>query len=336
LIGKAAGPIGQATITALQSQESYLGFLGQTTTESKGSSNYNSLQIRAQHAYAHGLLLNLNYTWSKTLGLTGGPGSQTYAESQAGGSTPTNGGTDYANLHNNYSLLGFDTPNRFVASIVYALPTGRGMALDPGNPIARAVIGEWQLASAVTLQSGQPWGPSCGGTINGRCNAVAGQANEVPKSLQHWYDGSTSATLPDGRTITPPAYSYLKWNPDRFAQPVVQFPNGSYAVDQYTEGTTPLTIGDLRSPGFANTNMSVIRKFALGERFSLNLHVDATNLWNRTNFQPYAANGSVTSILSPSGSGGGTIGQNSNSSFGTLNMSFLEPRQITLALRLDF
>jgi hypothetical protein len=158
----------------------------------------------------------------------------------------------------------------------------------------------------------------------------------VPKSLQHWYDGSTAVTLPDGRTIIPPAFSYLKWNPDRFTQPVVQFPNGTYAVDQYTEGTTAMTLGDLRSPGFANTNLSVIRKFALGERVSLNLHVDATNLFNRTNFQASAANAGVSSILSPSDSGGATIGQNSNSSFGTLSMSFLEPRQITLALRLDF
>jgi hypothetical protein len=97
-----------------------------------------------------------------------------------------------------------------------------------------------------------------------------------------------------------------------------------------------MTIGDLRSPIFANTNLSVVRKFGLGERANLNLHVDATNLLNRSNFQAYAINGGVSSILSPSGTGGGAVGQDSNSGFGTLSMSFLEPRQITVSLHLDF
>lgn len=95
-----------------------------------------------------------------------------------------------------------------------------------------------------------------------------------------------------------------------------------------------MTEGDLRSPIFSNTNISVIRKFALGERASLNLHVDATNAFNRSNFQPYAVNNSVSSILTAGG--GATVGQNANSSFGTLSQSFLEPRQLTVTLRLDF
>lgn len=334
LVGQAAGPISQTNLTAMQAQESYLPFLGQTISESYGSSNYNSLSIRGQHAYSHGLLLRLNYTWAKTMGNTGGPGSQTFAESQMGGSTPGNGGVDYLNHQRNYSLLDFDTPNRFVAALTYTLPFERGMALDPGNPILRAVIGGWQVTSATTVEDGMPWGPSCGGTLNGRCNVVSGEPVEVPKALQHWYGGATSVTLPDGRTITPGAYTFLKWNPDRFTQPVVEFPNGSYAVDQYTSGSTAMTEGDLRSPIFSNTNISVIRKFALGERASLNIHADATNAFNRSNFQPYAANTSVSSILAAGG--GATVGQNANASFGTLSQSFLEPRQLTLTLRLDF
>lgn len=334
LVGKASGPISQTNLTAMQAQESYLPFLGQTISESYGSSNYNSLSIRGQHAYSHGLLLMLNYTWAKTMGNTGGPGSQTFAESQMGGSTPSNGGVDYINRQQNYSLLGFDTPNRFVAAISYALPFERGAAFDPGNAVARALIGGWQLSSATTVQTGMPWGPNCGGTLNGRCNVVSGEPLEVPKSLQRWYDGSTGVTLPDGRSIIPGAYTFLKWNPDRFTQPVAQFPNGSYAVDQYTSGTTAMTEGDLRSPIFSNTNISIIRKFALGERTSLNLHIDATNAFNRSNFQPSSVNASVSSILTPGGSA--TVGQNANTNFGTLSQSFLEPRQLTVMLRLDF
>jgi hypothetical protein len=334
LIGKAAGPIGSTNLTALQAQESYLPFLGQTISESYGSSNYNALEFRGKHAFSHGFLLMANYTWSKTLGDTGGAGSQTFAESQMDGSQASGAGVDYINRRANYSLLGFDTPNRFVATASYLLPTGRGMALDPGNAVMRAVIGGWTVSSVTTVQTGMPWAPDCGGTMNGRCNVVSGEPLEVPKSLQKWYDGATGVTLPDGRTIIPGAYTFLKWNPDRFAQPVVQFPNGTYGVDQYTSGSTPMNEGDLRSPIFSMTNISVIRKFALGEWGSMDVHVDATNAFNRTQFLPYAENNSVGSILSAGG--GANVGQNSNTSFGTLSQSFAEPRQLTITLRLDF
>ena len=338
LVGKASGDSGQATISAMESQEPYLAFLGQTELVSKGSSNYQALQLQAEHAMSHGLFLMVNYTWSKAMGITGGPWSESYAESQAGGTTASaNGsGVDYRNLSNNYALVSQDIPNRFVVAGSYLIPTGRGQALDPGNKFARAIIGEWQLASAITLQSGVPWGPNCGGTLNGRCNLVSGEAREVPKSLQHWYDGQTSVTLPDGRSITPAAFTYLRWNPDRYNQPVVQMPDGTYQVDQYTSGATSMTEGDLRSPGFANANISVTRKFALGERANLELHADATNAFNRTNILPSSVNVGVGSVLAPDPSSSTTVGQNNNSGYGSLAMNIMEPRQITLALRLQF
>ena len=97
-----------------------------------------------------------------------------------------------------------------------------------------------------------------------------------------------------------------------------------------------MTEGDLRSPGFYNTNLSVTRKFALGERVRMELHADATNAWNRTNFLPSAINNGVSSVLVPDTSTGTKVGQNGNSGYGALGMDFLEPRQITLALRLQF
>jgi hypothetical protein len=75
-----------------------------------------------------------------------------------------------------------------------------------------------------------------------------------------YYNGTTSVTLPDGRTITPGTNTFLKWNPDQFTQPTVTFANGKSSIDQYTYGATPQTIGDYRTPGLNNTNISVIRK----------------------------------------------------------------------------
>lgn len=327
------GYSGGGTISEMASQLPYLALNGATYTATVGTSNYDALQIRAQHSFSSGLHLLLNYTWSKNTGITGGAANSTFAESQVGGSTPNNGGVDYRNLNNDRGLLGYDTPNRFVGVVSYLLPTGKGKALDPHNAVMRAIIGDWQLGSVVTLQSGMPWGPSCG-TMNGRCNIVPGESVEVPKALQHWYDGKTSVTLPDGRSITPAAYTYLKWNPDLFSQPTVQFPNGTTGVDQYTWGSTSGYLGWLRTPGFYNVNLTVNRMFKFTERFQLEFLAEATNLLNKNNIQPSAINNGV----SPATIADATtkIGQNTNVNFGTLGMNFLDPRQVTLSLRLRF
>jgi hypothetical protein len=326
---------GGGTISAMNSQEPYMALNGETYLATVGTSNYDALQIRAQRSLASGLQIMLNYTWSKNTGITGGASNSTFAESQMSGSTASNGGADYRNLNNDRGLLGYDTPNRFVGVVSYLLPTGKGKALDPHNAVLRAIIGDWQFGTVVTLQSGMPWGPNCG-TMNGRCNIVSGEPTYVPKADQHWYDGHTSVTLPDGRTITPAAYTYLLYNPDLFSQPMVQFPNGTYGVDQYTWGSTSGYEGWLRTPGFYNMNLTVNRKFRITERFQLELLAEATNLLNATQIQPSAINTGVSPSVLADPSTNTKVGQNTNVNFGTLGMSLFEPRQVTLSLRLRF
>ena len=336
LIGQATGPIGKTTVTALNAQQPYLALLGQTVLGNAGISNYNALNIKAEHAYSNGLQMMFNYTWSKATGLFGGGNNASYAESQvAGGAITSSGGNDYRNLDNNRGLLGHDIPHRFVAVASYLLPTGRGKALDPGNRILRALVGEWQLGTVVTLQSGQPWGPSCGG-LNGRCNVVPGEPLELPKALQGWYDGKTPVTLPDGRTITPGAFRYLRWNPDAFTAPLVQFPNGQSQVDPYFWGSTSKYVNGLRTPWFSNTNLTVNRKFQIRERMQMEFLAEATNLLNQTQINPNAVNGGVSPVLVPDARTNTKVGQNSNVNFGTLGMTLYQPRQITLSLRLRF
>ena len=336
LVGQAAGGISGATVSVTNSLRPYLALLGQTVLENKGISNYNALQFRAEHAYSNGLQTMFNYTWSKATGLIGGSGNSSYAESQVAGiGTSTSGGTCYRNLEANRGYLGYDMPHRLVAVVSYLLPTGNGKALDPGNRILRAVVGDWQLGTVVTLQSGQPWGPNCGG-MDGRCNVVAGEPEELPKALQGWYDGKTPVTLPNGRTITPGQYTHLKWNPDRFAPPIVQFPNGKYAVDQYWWGSTAKYVAGLRTPAFHNVNLTVNRQFRILENLRMEFLAEATNLFNKTNFNPSAVSGGVSAVLVANPVTNTKVGQNATVNHGSLGLSLFEPRQISLSLRLRF
>lgn len=336
LVGKASGSINGANISTLNLQKPYLALLGQSVLASKGVTNYNALQIKAEHSYSHGLVAMFNYTWSKATGLTGGSGSSSYAESQAAGlGTSATGGVDYRNLENNRGYLGYDITHRFVTVVSYDLPFGKGKQFELQNKALRSIAGGWQLGTVVTLQGGQPWGPNCGG-MNGRCNEVSGQPVEVPSDLQRWYDGKTPVTLPDGRIVTPGAFTFLKWNPDRFAPPVVQFPNGNYQVDQYWWGNTSMYVGGLRTPGFYNTNLTVNRQFRITERLKMEFLAEATNMLNQTNFNPNAVNAGVSANLTANATTNAKVGQNANSNSGTMNPSFFEPRQVSLSLRLRF
>ncbi len=347
LIGQATGNSGNGTINTWELGLPYQAFLGESYVGSLSTLNYNALEAKLQRAYSNGLTMMLNYTWSKTLGLAGGPSSSNYAESQINGgvgpavAAPL-GGNDYRNLQNNYGLMSYDIPQRFVGVVSYLLPTGKGQKLDPGNPLLRGLVGGWQLGTVVTLQAGQPWGNDCGG-MNHRCNIAPGEPLELPKSLQRWYDGKTSVTLPNGRTITPQAHTFLKWNPDSWTVPMVQFPNGQWAADQYQWLSTAHYLDALRTPGLANVNLTVNRKFRLTERAEMQFLAEATNLFNRTNFIPSAVQGgnnqfSAITVADPVTNS--KVGQNANVRAGSLMLDstgrLLAPRQITLSLRLQF
>lgn len=339
LIGNATGDSGNTTISAMENNEAYMALLGQTVYKSAGTSLYNSMELGLSHSFSSGLVAQFEYDWSQSTGMVGGGGGSTYAESQQG-TLNGGGGVDYLNPQNNNGLLGSDVPQRFVGIVTYALPFGPNQKFAPGNPIVRELARGWRLGTVVTLQSGQPWGPNCSasstsGSMNGRC-IPTGEPLQVPKSLQRWYNGTTTVTLPDGRKVTPGAFTFLKWNPDAFTSQIVQFPNGQYSVDQYWNGTTPQYIGALRLPSFQDVNLNITRQFKLREGYNLEFLMEATNLFNHTNFMPGAVNNTFsTPILSPS-NGSSEVGENGNPDAGTLSPDTMDPREITFTARFTF
>lgn len=332
LIGLATGSSGASTITAMQASEGYLDMLGQTTLRSAGSSVYKSLELQLKHSYSNGLTAQFTYDWSNVTGVSGGASNSSYAESQQG-TLAGSGGVNYANLQSNSGLLGYDVPQRFVGVVTYLTQWGAGAKYELGNPISRALAGGWQLGTVVTSQTGQPWGPTCGSSMNSQC-IPTGEPLEVPKSMQHWYDGNTTVTLPDGHQVTPSNYTFLKWNPDAFTNRIVQFPNGQYAIDQYWYGSSKQYDTHLRLPSFQNVNLNITRQFSISERYKFEVLGEFTNLFNHVNFLPSAVeNNYANPILSPSV---GTVGQNQDNNAGTLSPSVMDPRQITLTARFTF
>jgi hypothetical protein len=351
MIGKAPGASGGKTITAMQAAEPYVAALGVTNYFSIGTAQYHAFQAKIEHSMSKGLMFAANYTWSKGTGTVGNATTQTFAESQSGTSSGPTGGIDYVNINNNHALLDYDISNRFVLSGSYALPMGKGKLLSTSNSLVDEFIGGWNVTTALSLQAGMPWGPNCAaqtasstvaisnvGTLNGRCNRVQGQPIELPASAQHYYDGKTTLTLPDGRIITPANNTFMKWNPDAFSEPTVTMANGAILEDQYNLGSTPLTIGYLRTPGLQNVNFSVIKKFPVTEGTGFELHVNATNAFNHANHEMVAADS--TNLVGVNTCAAGATcsnpGTNNNVQFGSWGLTTLEPRQLTIQANFTF
>ena len=309
---------------------------GAGVDESNGFAGYNSLNVRLVHAFSSGLHLEGNYTWSKELDYT----STGIEDGQGVNSGGTFGGAaaDLLNAHNNKHYGLADQAHRFVGIVAYDSPFGKNRALALNNRIARALLGDWNLGSVVTLQGGMPFvvsGASTGAMV-ARPDRVPGVAMTVPAALQHWYDGKTKVTLPCGLAVTPAKNTFLKYNACAFTGEYLTAPNGSLIANQFWVGNTDPTIGDLRGPGRFNIDLSLRRSFPVRENIKLQLSADASNLLNHAELSGNFNGGLGNTTLSNNPSAGLIPGLGTSATYGTLGVGAFDPRQVTMHVRIVF
>jgi len=317
---------------------------GNVTTLSVGESDYHAMQLSVNRQFAGGLQMNAHYTWSKQLA-TSRYNAQTNQGYSDGGEVNFFPYRRPDLVHLNRKLTTNDVPHRFVVSWVYDLPLGKGASLwNTDNSALNAIAGGWRLGGSFTAQSGFVFPLSNGGSnsINNLPDRVPGVPIEVPKELQRWYNGSTTVTLPSGRRITPCNGCFLKYNIDAFAGRVVAGPSGAPIADIFWYGDAAATYADMRSNSIWNANMALEKTFRFGERYSLNLSAQATNVFNNTQFRP-GLNSSFGGTVLPA-----TITQNpaqnlkvgqlldTANTFGTFRQNAYDGRQIELVAKFRF
>jgi trimeric autotransporter adhesin len=330
------GNQGHATLTLQEALQPWALFgTNFSLQRSIGFSRYDSLQLQLNRRFGNGFQLNANYTWSKSTDFT-----QTEAQNNGfadtGGYQSTN--IDLTKYYNNKKLSLTDVPHRFVATALYELPFGQGKALAPTNRLARVLVSGWKTGGVFTKQSGFPifvTGANTG-AINGRPNRAAGEPLEVPSALQHWYDGKTRVTLPDGRVIQPPVNTFLKYNPDAFAGQVATAANGTLVNDNFWWGTAALDYGVLRDNGRVNFDLSLRRTFRVNERFALDFFGQASNVLNHAEFRPDTTGALGGTNLTVGGTSNLVPGQPQSASFGSYGVATFDPRQVFFSLKLQF
>jgi hypothetical protein len=335
------GNLGNANMPLRDTIIPYPFFPGNLVGTFVGFSTFNSLMASIQRSYSNGLLFNLHYTWSKAIDMSS-PELQNNNYGENGGFTQ--GQTDRRNFKNSYNLATNDIPHRFVGTLVYNLPFGKGRKFDMGNAFANAILGGWNIGSVLMLQSGQPQNGFTGcNSMNGLCDRNPGVPIEVPKELQRWYDSPNPAdrtvTLPSGRQITVGRFNYLRYNPDAFSGRTVRLANGNLAPDIYWFGNSAQTYNDFRGVPYYNHNMSLQKDFNIRERLTATFSAEATNLWNRAQFTGTVNAGTGNIFVTPTAAQaarGAQPGMIQNESFGTWGTATLDPRQVELRLRIRF
>ncbi len=140
------------------------------------NSTYNGLQLEVRTRDHHGLTVQANYTYSKTL------------TDAAAGSDNNNQGRFEPLMDNNNPGLSktralFDEPQVFKANFVYRLPLGAGHRIS-FKPLDRALLSGWQMSGIFLRQSGFPYSICSGlGTFNRNNVLATNECNTVNTSM---------------------------------------------------------------------------------------------------------------------------------------------------------
>jgi hypothetical protein len=120
------------------------GFIG--WFRAAGQSNYNSLQVRAEKRFSHGLTFLASYTWAHALDIA----SNADLGAQNGGDFRY-----FKDPQAEYGNSDFDIRHRFVFSYLYELPIGHGKRVfGDASGVANQIIGGWQVGGITSVSSG--------------------------------------------------------------------------------------------------------------------------------------------------------------------------------------
>jgi hypothetical protein len=110
--------------------------------KSLGTSPYESLQAGLEKRISHGLQVQSSFTWSKVIDL-----------SSLGATVDSPDIPDPFDMRHNRGISGLNVPFISISNFIYTSPSLQGW-----NVFAKNVLGNWQLSSIYTLQSGMPFG----------------------------------------------------------------------------------------------------------------------------------------------------------------------------------
>ncbi|MGB7731041.1 MAG: hypothetical protein WBL50_23645, partial [Candidatus Acidiferrum sp.] len=257
--------------------------------ESEGSSWYNGLEVSLTKRLSHGLQFLASYTFSKTLDTDGAD-----INSTSSGNALTLG--DQNSPSQRWGRASFDRTNRFVFSETWSLP-------GPSAEFERVVLGGWEVAAVVTIQSG-----SALTIADTNANNVFG----ISEDRAQLSGTCSTKQLVKGGSVESKLEGYF--NAACFTNPPIIGADG-IGTAFGNSGT-----GIVDGPGQANLDLSLSKTVIVNwpiEKSSIQFRAEFFNALNHPQF----ANPD-TNFSSPT--------------FGVISSTAVNPRVIQLALKLAF
>jgi hypothetical protein len=232
-----------------------------------GSSNYSGLLVSLRKRLSHGLVFDLNYTFSHSI------------DNNSSVFNTAFGGTvfDLRDPRAGRGNSDFDAKHVINGDWVYSLPFGRGNPIG-GNTAGwvNQIIGGWQLSGFVNWRTGFAFSTSSGGSpvtaaitspavLTGSSSPLASGIHTDNSGLQFFADPAA-------------------------AQAALSFPIVGKSGNR----------NNLRGPGFFNTDMALLKNFKMpwSENHRLQFRWESFNGFNHANFVEPSAN-----IFTPSSFG---------------------------------
>jgi hypothetical protein len=246
------------------------------------SSNYNGLATQLTRRFAHGLLFDAAYTWSKAMDDATASVFSTYL-------TPRRP-QDFRNVAGDYSRSALDHTHRFTAAVVYDLPF-----FNTSRALLKNTLGNWEIAPVYTYQSPEyaTVQSATDANLNGDSAGDRVFINRSGKkgtgtSVSPVYDPSRAGlcgTDDDGNPISGCNANLVAYQADD--------PNAYYVAG--AAGTSP-TSGRNTLPirPINNFDVTVVKTISIKERYKLQVGAGAWNALNHSQYLP----GSVNNINS--------------------------------------
>jgi hypothetical protein len=236
-----AGPIACEARTATQNPRADVNFpVTAGGLQTTGKAIYHAMELELERRYAAGVFFNVNYTLSRVISLTDRPADPLGNSALDRGMAPN-------------SIL-----NVFHFNGVADLPFGPGKRLlGASRGAAARIVGGWQFAGLMQLQSGQPFTVTAPAADTGTGSTVNRAHREA--------DGRLSQDRPKSEWLN------RYFDTSAFRRPA-RGEIGSSGV------------GALIGPGLWLVDVSLIKNTAITERWNLQFRAEFFNLFNHANF----------------------------------------------------
>jgi hypothetical protein len=275
----------------IQSRVPYSNFIPQLQTYlNDNQASYNAMTMKLEQRFNQGLQVLAAFTWSKTM--------DEVSEIQTQGGNVKNDPQYAYRKDLDRGVAAYDQTRRFITSMLYEIPFGKGKPWLNSSGVVNAILGGWQANTILTFAEGLPVTISC----------YCADRSQTGNNRNNQRMNLVGSPFPDGFTKT----IYKQFDTSAFATP----PLGTLG-----------TVGrnTIRGPAQRAVDVSLFKNFRVRERFEAQFRAEAFNTIASpyyTNIYPgYNASATDFGSLVPAGGDKGNI---------------FSPRIYQLALRFMF